>query len=476
MSVPYYHQSVNWPKLMSEHPPPPIFGTTVGVMSDAEIEKHQNVLLAPILEAAWNTPFFTERWSRAGLGKGDVTSLEDLTKLPIYTSDDLKESIVGSPPFGAHFPLIQQPLGSLPLKLQTSGGTTGLPRPSIFDPVAWEVQAIQGARGMWAAGFRPGDIAQIPYTCSLANAGWAFQKSCHDWLGVMPVTTGSGVVTPSERQLELALAFGVNVWVAGSEYLGRLVEVAEATGFDLGQLHTKVLRTYMGNDPNDDRRRVLEEAFGAPAYEGYGTHEVGEMAFECTHRQGMHISEDTVFLEVIDLDDGQLLGPGEFGSLVATSLHRTWPPIVRYNLRDIVAIYPRAECECGLRTIKVSQLQARADEMIKVRETNVYPRAVDALVAADPRTTGEYICVVTRSDKGILGTTEITFRVERRSQDPSEDNVLQAELADAFKAALTVRVGVEIVEPKSLAPLTGYDTGEKKIKRLLDLRDTKGKI
>jgi phenylacetate-CoA ligase len=468
-TIPYYHQSIDWPRLMTEHPPPPIYQRTVGIMSDEELREHQNLLIAPIIATAWGTGFFRTMWTEAGLSRGDIQTIDDLGKLPIYNSDDIKGAIAAKPPFGSHFPLDEHPMSTVPLKLQTSGGTTGLPRPSLFDPVAWEVQAILFSRGMWTAGARPGDIAQIPFTCSLANAGWSFQKACQDWLGVMPVTTGSGVVTPSERQLELAAAYGVNIWIAGAEYLGRLVEVAEEISFDLRQLKTKVLRTFLGNDPDRIRRTVLEEAFGALAFDGYGTHEIGEIGFECEDRNGMHVSEDVVALEVIDPDDGHQLGYGEYGSLVATSLHRSWPPIMRYNLRDIMAIYPREECSCGLRTMKISQIQARADEMVKVRETNIYPRAVEALVSADPRTTGEFLCVASKVQQGALGTTEVTFRIERLDTGVNEQ-ALAADLSDQIKQKLGVRVGIEIVGPGELAPLTGYGTGEKKVKRLLDLR------
>ena len=47
---------------------------------------------------------------------------------------------------------------------------------------------------MYLQGVRPGDIMQIPATCSLANLGWAIYKGCHDYLGVLPVTTGSGAI------------------------------------------------------------------------------------------------------------------------------------------------------------------------------------------------------------------------------------------------------------------------------------------
>jgi phenylacetate-CoA ligase len=291
---------------------------------------------------------------------------------------------------------------------------------------------------------------------------------CHDWLGIMPLTTGSGVVTATERQLELAFAFGTNIWVTTVEYAGRLIEVAHETGFDLAQLRTKLIHGYLGNDPSGARRAAVQDAFDAPIYDAYGSHEIGEVACECVHQNGLHVYEDTVFLEVVDVETRRPLGPGEKGTLIATSLHRHYAPIVRYDMRDLLELYPREPCECGLTTQKLSHFMGRADEMVKVRAQNVFPRAVEAVVLDDERCTGEYLCVATAAGEGTIKATEMTVRVERRGPHVDRD-VLRDDLRVLLKRVLGVRVDVEIVEPGDLAPLTGLG-GEGKVKRLLDLR------
>jgi phenylacetate-CoA ligase len=466
--VPYYHASVDWGDLMRTHPPPPLYEQTIGRASEGELREHQNALFLARVETAWATPFFSRRWRHAGLEPGDIASLDDLEKIPVYSSNELREAVAERPPFGSHHPVTRDELGLVPLKLQTSGGTTGLPRVSLFDPVAWEVQAIQGARGMWMQGARPGDIAQIPLTCSLADAPWLAYKMCHDWLGIVPVTTGSGVVTPTERQLELARAFGTNIWVTTVEYAGRLIDVARETGFDLAQLRTKLIHGYLGNDPSGTRRATVQDAFGAPIYDAYGSHEIGEIACECVHQDGLHVYEDTVFLEVLDIETNRPVGLGEKGVLVATSLHRDCAPIIRYDMRDLLELYPRSECQCGLVTQKLSHFMGRADEMVKVRAQNVFPRAVEAVVLDDGRCTGEYLCVVTSVGEGTIRTTEMTVRVERRGGDVDRAT-LRDDLLVALKRVLGVRVDVEIAEAGELAELTGLG-GEGKVKRLLDLR------
>lgn len=466
-SPPRYWRSVDWSWLEREYPPPPDYRDRVGQLTDDAIAELRNRRFLERVADAWKMPFYQRLWGAVGLEPGDIRCLDDLDLIPMFTSDDLKDAIVVAPPFGDHHPIGRDDLGRSPVKIQTSGGTSGFPRVTLFDTTAWEVQAIQGARAMWGQGARPGDIVQNTFTCSLGNAGWLGYNACR-WLGCAPLTTGSGAVTPSERQLEFARTFGTNGWFAHGEYLGRLAAVAEDTGFDLRQLPTKFLHTYLGVDTDGLFRQSLQEAWGAPVYDNYGTHEVGLIAWECEHQAGMHVFEDTVVLQTVDSDGARALAVGDEGDLVATSLHRSVPPIIRFNLRDRMRRYDRQDCPCGLRTEKLSTFLGRSDEMVKLRGQNVYPRSCQTAVLEHPDTTGEYLCVVTERGDGVRRATEMTIRIERRADEVDADR-LAAELATRLNDVLSVRVDIEIAEAGALAPLTGLG-GEGKVKRLLDLR------
>ncbi len=465
IEIPYYYRSIDWDRLVADYPPPPHFHSTTGVLPEEQIVALQERRFKERMAEAWQLPFYRKRWRDAGLEPGDIRGLADINLIPSFTSDDLKKAIEEAPPFGTHHPFGRADFGRMPIKIQTSGGTTGMPRPTLFDPMSWEIQGIQTARGFFSQGARPGDVIQIPLTTSLANAGWTAHNAAFNWLGCVPVTTGSGKVTPSEKQLAFARQWDVNGWYVIGDYLGRLTQVAAEIGFDLHQLPTRYIFSFLGPDADGGLRKALEEAWNAPVYDNYGSHEIGLVAFECSEKV-RHINEDTVYLQVCDEFDGHELPDGQVGTIVATSLYRSIPPFIRYNLRDRMAINPRQRCACGLNTRTLSAMLGRSDEMVKLRGTNVYPLACQSAIKKDARTTGEYVCVAFHVGESLARHDEMTVRVERKSPEIDADALAQ-DLRRALYNDLGVRVDVEIVDAGALAEVCGI--GEKP-RRLLDLR------
>jgi phenylacetate-CoA ligase len=468
-SLPNYYLTTDFASLFERHPLPDDYEREMFRWSPSRMRDPQEKLFREVMAVGWRNQFYARRWKDAGLEPGDIATLDDLSKLPIVTVHDFKDAIEENPPFGLHQGVTPGLASNEPLKLQSSGGTTGRPRPTFFGPVEWEVQAIQTARALYIQGARPGDVMQIPVTLSMANLGWCYFQACFYYLGVVPITTGSGVVTPSHRQIELAQAWGSNILGCFPEYLVHLARVAEEeVGVDPRSLGMKQINTFLGPDSSGNLRQQLEDAWGCDVYDNYGTHEIGLTSFECPAKDGLHFHEDTVFVEVADVDSGDVLPSGEVGNLVATSLHRTHPPLIRYNLMDLVRLLPPGKCQCGSESRRMGQFLGRSDDMVKLRGTNIYPMACLNAVQSDVRTTGQWLCVMDRGGTGAEQRDEMTVRVERANASVDSAS-LRTDLEKRLKDDLSVRVAVEIVDPGELADLTNFGK-EGKVRRLLDRR------
>lgn len=464
MKIPYYYRSIDFNQLVQEYEPPAEFMEGSWKWDREQIEATQLKRLKETLWKGWEIPFFRKLWGEKDFHPDDVKSLSDMHKIPMYTIDDIRESIERKPPFGDYQKYLFEDGQHTPLRFYTSGGTTGAPRPTIYSQWDREVGAILSARTFYMHGIRPGDAVMNSWAYSTHNAAWIMDHALWHWLGCTPVTTGTGNVTPTEKQVEFAKTFGVTSILATSDYLVHIAETAKKMGLDPKEdLNIKTLSAFGNTAP-------VKEAYGCPVYDSYAFHEVQYVASECTAEDGLHIFEDAFIVEVVDFETGKPLPPGHRGNLVVTALYKTGTQQIRYNIQDISAMYEIEQCACGSWHRKIDYFQGRSDTMVKLRGINVWPEACGKIIAEDPRVNGEYFCYVERrKPEGKPERDEMTILVEPIS-DSVDRYALTNDLMDLLKKKIGVQINVDIVAPDSLKPLTGH--GDRaKLKRFEDRRN-----
>jgi phenylacetate-CoA ligase len=151
---------------------------------------------------------------------------------------------------------------------------------------------------------------------------------------------------------------------------------------------------------------------------------------------------------------------------VVTSFGRGALPLIRYRTGDLVCRVPASTCACGRGfDLYEGGIQGRVDDMKLVRGTNVYPRAIEAIVREVPEI-DEFQVVITH--EGIRD--EITLRVEMKSGWNAE---AWPELADSLHRRLAhAHEGLNFrVQQAGQGELPRF---ELKAKRTLDLRDQSG--
>ena len=468
--LPIYHDAIDRARLYRDYPVPDVFERTVYRWPAGRVRELQNERFLRCVEHAWNNPFYRKRWRAAGLEPGDVRSIDDSHRIPTYNSDDVKRDQLENPPFGEFHNVSAAERATAPLKMQTSGGTTGKPRVTLYRPREWELNGLTAARTLYLQGARPGDVIQIPVTLALGNLGWCVYKAAHDYLGVLPLTTGTGVVTPSRRQMEIAFDYGTNLWCSFPEYMLRLAQASrDELGRDFRELGTKFVLSFLGPDTRGALRAEMEEALGCDVYDNYGTNEMGGGAFECRHKNGLHFSEDCMYFEIVDTETGEPVPDGESGNLVVTVFYRALPPIVRFNLRDLGRIVHTDTCDCGSNFRRMDHFLGRSDDMVKLRGVNLNPMACLNAVQSDERTTGEWVCIAETVERGGVRRDEMTVRIEVRNDAGSAEG-LKERMEDLLRSDLGLGVAVELVPRGSLDEIANVGGREGKPKRLVDRR------
>lgn len=461
--IPRYYSALDFNALWAEYPPAPEYFSTNYTLSRDELRALREARFLRQMQRAWEIPFYQRHWKAAAMERGDVRGLEDLARIPPFSVHDLRDSIARNPPWGDYIGIDPERDEPMPLVLQTSGGTTGLPRPMIFSPRDREVINIITGRRLYMQGVRPFDIVQVALGLGLPNGGFAAREGIWKYTGAVPVMTGTGAHTPTRRQIEIMKAWKTNFLVGFPAYLRHMGLVArEEMNIDPRDLNVRGLIVHLGTDD----RASLEKLWGAPVLDTYGTNEFGSIASECIYKTGMHIFEDAFILEVNDPESGAPKAAGERGVVVLTGLFKYAAPMIRLNTNDVSAFAPGDSCPCGCTHRSILKIYGRHDNMVKLRGVNIFPEAVGTLVSERADSNGEYVCVVEASNAA--GREEMTVFVEVANGAVSKPGLEKA-LAARLKEALGVKLAVKAVDRGGLDAMTGLSQTTK-IRRLIDKR------
>ena len=449
---------IDYPELMRTHVPPPEYFETDYLIGPEAIEIRQLERLKRRAASTYEVPFFRKRWDAAGFHPGQIQSLSDLSRAPSYSVDDVRKSIEQHPPLGDYQGASLERAAEDPLRVFMSGATTGAARPTLYTAWDREAGAILTARALYAQGIRPGDVVINAWAYSTHNGAFSMDEALHRWLSCVVLTTGTGNVTSSRRQVELARQYKATAILTTGDYLLHLADVAREMGLDPKKdFYLKAL-------PNIGDREKLEATFGVPNYQSYGFHEVQWVAIECPARMGLHIFEDAFILQVIDPETRELLPDGQQGSICLTEIYKTGSPQFRYNIQDLSTLLPREKCACGSWLRRIAPFAGRADNMVKLRGVNIWPEAIGEVALQDARLENEYFVRAVREGE----RDEMIAHVTTRAEASQYDDILRATEA-RLKERFGVRLKVAVSGPDSLDAWTEIKTAPKP-KRFRDER------
>jgi phenylacetate-CoA ligase len=168
---------------------------------------------------------------------------------------------------------------------------------------------------------------------------------------------------------------------------------------------------------------------------------------------------------VINPETGEPVADGQLGELVFTTFTKEALPLLRYRTRDITRIIP-GPCGCGRTVRRVQRVTGRTDDMLIIRGVNVFPSQIEEILMAIEGTTPNYVLVVDRKPRG-LDELEVQVEVSEGmfSDEMSKLEALSGRIRTEIDSSLGLRVGVRLVEPRTLERSAG------KAKRVIDRRD-----
>lgn len=422
---------------------------------------HQDRLFRRCLERAWKIPFYQRLWGAAGIEAGDIDGLKDIHKLPTFDKSDIMASIALKPPFGDFAGLeTYADKDRPPVKFHTTSGTTGRPQVLIFGPKSREVQNLLLGRLYNLQGIGLGDVVHSVYGHGPINGGHYIREAVTHWSQALFVSAGTGVETRSVKQVQMMNEFGATVIVGFADYIKKLATVAREAGLEPGV--DIPVRTLSGHLGREDRGALSDMWGGAECFDWYGVGDTGAIAGEGPDHDGLYVMEDAQYLEICDIDTGELVKDGESGDMVCTCLFKDDVyPIIRFNTHDVSAVL-KGKSSLGLNYRRIEGFLGRSDNMVKLRGINIFPQAMGPILEGVAGFGGEFYCKVERD---AAGRDDMTVVAESSSLDPKMAEKFQ----EILKSKLGIGVNVDLAPIGATADVTQIDVRQKPI-RLVDTR------
>lgn len=419
-----------------------IWNETKECMSRDELSSLQSARLVKLVDYVYhNVDFYRKKMQALGVEPGDIRGIEDISKLPFTTKDDLRDNY----PFG----LFAVPHSQI-VRVHASSGTTGKATVVGYTRRDIDIWAECVARCLAMAGVTKDDIIQVAYGYGLFTGGLGAHYGAEK-LGAMvvPMSTGN-----SKKLTTMMVDFGATAIACTPSYLLHLAEVLEQENLikDI-----KLKYAICGAEPwTEKMHKEIEERLNIKAYDIYGLSEVmgPGVACDCDFHKGLHVCEDHFYPEVLNSATLTAQKPGETGELVFTTFTKEALPLIRYRTKDLTSI-DYSTCDCGRTSARISRFKGRVDDMLIIRGVNVFPSQVEAALIDVEEVSPHYMIIVDRVNN--LDTLEVQVEVNPQyyTDEIRGIEALTKKISHVLSQALGLNPKVKIVEPQTLVRSEG---------------------
>jgi phenylacetate-CoA ligase len=290
-----------------------------------------------------NSPFYRRHLS--AYSSAALHCLQDMAQWPLTASDDLRRDPLA-------FLCVSQSAVERVVTLPTRTDTEA-PKRLFFSTADLELAVDFFHRG-FSTGLAPDQRMLVMMPCQTPNSvGDLLSRG----LARVPVhSVRHGLMQSPETVVETVLREEIDCIVGIPSELEMLACYPGIAEIPPGQIRSIWLGT------QNTRRSLagdLERSWGSPVFQHYGAAEMCPGGgVQCSARDGFHLREADLFIEIVDPGTKAPVADGEYGEIVVTTLTREAMPLIRYRTGHGAAIMP-APCPCGSKLRRMTALQDR---------------------------------------------------------------------------------------------------------------------
>jgi len=315
-----------------------------------QIAQFQEERLQRLITHAYDAvPYYRALFDRHRITPREIRTIADLSRVPMSTRRDVQQADPTD--------LVARGVDPSRLLVYRTSGSTGEP---LTVRRTWLEERLNSAfrlRTFRDFGVRAQDVRVVLW----AGGGIMTPPGRQNWDGLQRTV----------RKLGWFRKVSVDYRVSDAELIDRLAALRPDVLSASPSLHARTSRAMASGRPGAIaprllisggevltafERREISETMGARIVDMYSSHELGLIGWECPQGAGLHVTDDSLLLEVVK--DGRPAALGEAGEVVATRLHAFAMPFIRYRTGDVVTRGP-APCPCGAPFSAVLTVQGR---------------------------------------------------------------------------------------------------------------------
>lgn len=393
-----------------------------------ELKQMQLERLQVILNrAARNVTYYHDLFRSIGFLPEDLRSLEDLSKLPITS----RQTLLERQPYGM---LASPPRDVVRLHTALGPGGQQIVVPFTASDIRHWTQLT--ARSLKQALVTRDDAVQIclDYGKAVAAFGMHFGAEA---LGATVIPSSNLLMTD---QLFVMKHYRATCLVCTPSYAHELGHFVEEQSFDPKTLFLRSV--ILVGEPWDEAikrevmQRLLVKVSGA-----YGLDEVFNpgIGFENGQDGCLLVNEDQFLLEVVDPRDSRVLGEGQQGELLVTTLTKEALPLIRYRTGELASLR-RCITDNNRDRLVLKLTGKRRDDLTYFNGAKFYPPQLGEVLRAVIGKDIPFSIVLSRSEKG----DRAEMWVEMCELAFDHEMVGIAHIKDRLESNLFLRLGVTV--------------------------------
>ncbi len=305
-----------------------------------------------------------------------------------------------------------------------TSGSSGVQGYYAYDWHEWAMLGLMASRSrltMADGSQRPSGSATVSL---LGNGGTTLSSAM-----------GAFLAPPDDPFIHLPMSTAVPELVDALNAIQPMVVQAYPTALDLlidqatsGRLHIAPRYVESGGELLTERTRAnVREVWGPEIDDCWGLSE-GIYAFSCPTGGGMHLPDDLIIVEPVDLSGNPVPSGTPAAKVYITNLYNLTQPLIRFEVPDALTVFD-GPCACGSAYRRIDALTGRNDLVFEFGgEIRVYPMILGLTLDEEP---GLVEYQVQQIQRGVLirAVVDPDFRI-RRLSDRVERSLSDVGLAD----------------------------------------------